>query len=535
MTKTGRLPALALAAVVAFGGWGVQAHAAPVEALGAADVRTYQQAFAVADSGDFARAEQLAAQARDPALLGRIQLQKLMSPTYKATYPELAAWLAAHGDQPGAERVYALAQKKRRPSDPALPVPAILPVAAAFAAPEPTAIAAGPSSGPSAARSAYFSGDAARALRLAKASGQRWIAGLSAWRLKSYAEGADYFEALARDAKEDDWVRAGGAYWGARCAERNGDAARAQGLLKLAAKAPHTFYGMIAERRLALEGAGGSGGAPQSIDDILQTISAPDVSDLFAFVRDDARAHRAVALMQAGRATEAGQELRAGAELARTAEERRRWTSLAVALSTPLVEQAQVQRVAMTAAAPAFNGQDRDYPTPELAPKWGFTIDKALVYAIVNQESRFRPDAHSRTGATGLMQLMPVAAARAAGDDKLLADQSPLLDPAFNLRVGQDYVTWLMERGVGYDLLQVVAAYNGGPGSVLNTAKMLGDDADSLLLIESLPAGETRDYVEKVVAGYWTYRKMFGQEGSRTLDAVARGDRIVDARLDFRP
>ena len=57
------------------------------------------------------------------------------------------------------------------------------------------------------------------------------------------------------------------------------------------------------------------------------------------------------------------------------------------------------------------------------------------------------------------------------------------------------------------------------------------DEADSLMLIESLPSQETRNYVEKVMAGYWTYRKKFGLD-TKTLDAVAQGARFVDARLD---
>ena len=172
-----------------------------------------------------------------------------------------------------------------------------------------------------------------------------------------------------------------------------------------------------------------------------------------------------------------------------------------------------------------------DYPVPDLEPLSGFTVDKALVYAIVRQESRFNPSVVSPAGAVGLMQLMPEAAARAAGDDKLKTNMTPLFDPAFNLRVGQDYVTWLMERGVGYDLLRTVAAYNGGPGTLLKTAKMLGDEADSLLVIECLPYQETRNYVEKVVTAYWTYRGQFGQD-TKTLDALAGGAKFVDARLD---
>jgi soluble lytic murein transglycosylase-like protein len=320
----------------------------------------------------------------------------------------------------------------------------------------------------------------------------------------------------------DPWLRAGGAYWAARSAGEQGDDAKAAGHLRDAAAFPDTFYGMIAARRADL--------APQ-MEAKAETgvftptaYSAPDPA-LASFVAQNPRAHRAAALAQIGRPTEAGLELRAGLALCDTPVEREKWMGLIMALNQPLTTGAAMVdnlRRSFTSTA--------DYPTPELNPKWGFSIDKALVYAIVRQESRFDPQAVSPSGAVGLMQLMPEAAARAAGDDKLKVDNTPLFDPAFNLRVGQDYLTWLMECGVGYDILRTVAAYNGGPGTLLKTAERVGED-DSLLIIESLPSLETRNYVEKVMAGYWTYRKMFGED-SKTLDALARGATFVDARLD---
>ena len=71
-----------------------------------------------------------------------------------------------------------------------------------------------------------------------------------------------------------------------------------------------------------------------------------------------------------------------------------------------------------------------------------------------------------------------------------------------------------------------------GPATVARTSQMLGDNTDSLLLMECLPAQETRTYVQRVLAGYWTYRKMWG-EASPTLDALASGDRRIDERLDL--
>ncbi|MEO8113809.1 MAG: lytic transglycosylase domain-containing protein, partial [Phenylobacterium sp.] len=49
---------------------------------------------------------------------------------------------------------------------------------------------------------------------------------------------------------------------------------------------------------------------------------------------------------------------------------------------------------------------------------------------------------------------------------------------------------------------------------------------------ECLPSLETRNYVEKVMAAYWTYKRLWGEE-ARTLEAVASGARFVDARLDL--
>jgi soluble lytic murein transglycosylase-like protein len=170
-----------------------------------------------------------------------------------------------------------------------------------------------------------------------------------------------------------------------------------------------------------------------------------------------------------------------------------------------------------------------DYPMPTLSPRDGFTLDPALVYAIVRQESRFNPDAVSRVGAVGLMQVMPSTAALVTGDGHSVRTKS-LRDPGANLRIGQDYFTWLLQHGVGNDLLAAVAAYNGGPGTLLKTQAQLGED-DALMMIESLPAQETRNYVEKVMAGYWLYRRQFGAP-TASLDALASGVAHISANLD---
>jgi soluble lytic murein transglycosylase-like protein len=129
------------------------------------------------------------------------------------------------------------------------------------------------------------------------------------------------------------------------------------------------------------------------------------------------------------------------------------------------------------------------------------------------------------------MQLMPTSAAYVSGDTSLSSDPITLFDTGRNLAVGQAYITYIESSAADHDLLRTIAAYNAGPGSLKRTMAALGDDVDSLMVIETMPASETRAYVKKVMAAYWTYRRQFGAP-TRTLDAVASDMTTIDARLD---
>ena len=517
MRHIARLAALGALSIFAAALAPGHSRAAGVNALTADDAAAYSSAFQSASKGDFDAADKAAAQVSDKSLLGYLQFQKLIWPAAKATYGELTAWLKTYADLPGASRIFKMAQYRRPRGAPRLSADL---VAADQAVLKPATSAKG-----RAAREAYYSGDVQTAYRLAQDSGERWIAGLAAYRLKDYAAAMSRFQQVALDPSEDQWQRSAAGYWGARAAIASGSPELAPDFLRIAARGSTTFYGMIAERELGLDPAAdpqavvlaraGFGPTPSGDGEIIRAdytaLSGPTLSRM---VKSDVRAKRAVALYQIGRTAEAGQELRAGLAGAATDAERRLWTTLAIELNGP------------TPTPRRAGGFDPDdYPTPKLEPLGGFTVDKALVYALIRQESRFDPDAVSSAGAIGLMQLMPQTAVRAAGDDRLIASPGALRDPAVNLRVGQDYIGLLMRQSSGADLMSTVAAYNGGPGSLLRAQQLVGGD-DPLMLIESLPAGETRAYVEKVMANYWIYGRMFGQD-SRSLDAVAAGGRAV--------
>ena len=128
------------------------------------------------------------------------------------------------------------------------------------------------------------------------------------------------------------------------------------------------------------------------------------------------------------------------------------------------------------------------------------------------------------------MQLTPATAVLISGDARLATKGKRLRDPAVNLRLGQDYLGKLLVNTDG-DMLRAVASYNCGPGVMLKTRAALGQDADSLLVVESMPGAQTREYVQRVMSSYWIYRSLMGGD-SRTLDAIASGAKSVPVALD---
>lgn len=499
------------------------ATAAPLAALSDHDVALYAAAFGAAERGDVATAEASLAQVSDPCLAGKVQyLELTRAKARTANYQELSNWLNNFGDMPGAGEVYRMALR-RKPAGVLPPAPSTLSDAGATGG----GFATRPAPESRAAREAYFGGDLRRALWLARASGDAWIAGLAAYRLGDHADALVSFETLAANPAEPDGERAAGGFWAARAAVAAGMPERATSFLKMAAQAPGTFYGMIAVRKLEL--------ADDPLGRLIEVaVKAPPPAAavpsgetaLARLMRSDARARRAVALAQVGRPIDAGAELRAGYAQAPDDGARALWMGLMYEVN-PTPHTGEI--VLASAAPPALSRSA--YPTPALAPAGGFTIDRSLVYAIVWQESRFNSLAVSPVGAVGLMQLMPPSAANVAGDDTLKSDPITLFDTGKNLALGQAYITWLAENAGGHDILRTIAAYNGGPTTLARTETLVGPDADSLTLIESLPYAETRAYVRKVMAAYWSYRRQFGA-ATRTLDAAAADQPLIDIRLD---
>lgn len=148
------------------------------------------------------------------------------------------------------------------------------------------------------------------------------------------------------------------------------------------------------------------------------------------------------------------------------------------------------------------------YPTPfrTLVEKVSdrFGVDKALVYAVMRQESLFDVKALSRSKAKGLMQLMDRTARWEA--DQLGMDYDDILEPGTNITLGTAYLRFLLDFWKG-DLVRTVASYNAGQG-VVKGWKRYGDD---YLFIESIPYDETRRYVRRVLWFYYVYSEKLSE------------------------
>jgi soluble lytic murein transglycosylase len=130
-----------------------------------------------------------------------------------------------------------------------------------------------------------------------------------------------------------------------------------------------------------------------------------------------------------------------------------------------------------------------------------YDLDAALLAAVIYQESKFKADAKSSSGAIGLMQLLPTTAEGIAvhtGGTAFRVDD--LYDPEINIRYGAWYLHHLMQK-YG-DEEAALAAYNAGQDNVDRWRR------DGV----GIQFAETRAYVKRVEDLKRIYRDAYGSE-----------------------
>lgn len=129
-------------------------------------------------------------------------------------------------------------------------------------------------------------------------------------------------------------------------------------------------------------------------------------------------------------------------------------------------------------------------------------LDYSYVYGVIRQESIFQIDARSRSGAMGLMQLMP-ATAKYIIRRQQFNDIDDVLLPANNIKLGTVYLRMMLNRFNNNKIL-ATAAYNAGPSNAQKWAKQYPCLAPDIW-IELIPFSQTRKYVKRVLS----YAAMF--------------------------
>ncbi len=130
-----------------------------------------------------------------------------------------------------------------------------------------------------------------------------------------------------------------------------------------------------------------------------------------------------------------------------------------------------------------------------------YSLDPALLAAVIYQESKFKVDARSRSGAIGLMQLLPDTAKGIAlhtGGTRFRVED--LYDPEINVRYGAWYLHHLIQK-YG-DEETALAAYNAGQDNVDRWRRAR----------HGIQFSETRAYVSRVEELKKIYRRAYGTE-----------------------
>lgn len=539
-------------------GIGREARIAPLpQPLSAADADAYARAFKLQAQGQFAAADRELGRVRDDLLKGHVLAQRYLATGTKPKYQELRAWMADYPDLPQAEDVYKLATSKGVKGFGAIKAPVrgflkgtgidtsddganweasvfdsdrgsakarvVKAKVRALLRRNDHAAALAVMTGPQAKvldrldmdelklalATDHFAGgrDAEAAVWAAQAAERsgvefpaaHWVAGLALWRQDKPEQARRHFEEVANAEDASPWMISAGAFWAARANLVSRRPEVVNHWLEIAATYPRTFYGLLARQTLGYE--------------TLFSWETPPFTEADAdTLLRVGGTRRALALLQVGERQAAEDELR---KIYPRATKALRQSMLVLAQAGDMPALA----VRLGGVAPGSLNDAAAFPLPEWTPKGGWQVDKALVFAIVRQESSFNPRARSSMGASGLMQLMPATAASIGGNH--VTDK--LGDPELNLGLGQKYLAKLLaEEPVNGNLLMLAAAYNAGPGKLGQWLAAMKHNDDPLLFIESLPSRETRAFVERVMTNFWVYRARMGQQ-SPSLDAVAAG------------
>lgn len=283
------------------------------------------------------------------------------------------------------------------------------------------------------------------------------------------------------------------AYWRGRVAKQGGDSVAAATWFRKAAAFPTTFYGQLGQEEFSPH-------APLPLPQFVK--AAPGAAD--QFLARSAMAQAVQRLVAYG-----GEDF-------------------ALPIYLHLVRQSQTPAEAAAIADLGIRFGHKDFAVraakealnkgiylaelyPMSLPQTQVFGDKLLVLSITRQESMFDPKATSSANAMGLMQMLPSTAKREARALGIPFADYKLYEPAYNTHLGSYHLQELVAK-FGGSYAMAAAGYNAGPSKPFQWRDRFGNPKlgayQAIQWIESIPYGETRNYVQRILENYQVYQSL---------------------------
>lgn len=154
-----------------------------------------------------------------------------------------------------------------------------------------------------------------------------------------------------------------------------------------------------------------------------------------------------------------------------------------------------------------------------------YQVDRFLAISVMKVESNFAEGALSKSGAVGLMQIMPETANWIAYQlDEDPPSINKLHNTDTNIKYGIWYLAELEDEFSGNDIL-ALAAYNAGRGNVrhwMDTNGWRKNFSD----VDAIPFDETRNYVKKVLYCREKYTRLYGEENPSDKESISLAEKF---------
>jgi soluble lytic murein transglycosylase len=331
-----------------------------------------------------------------------------------------------------------------------------------------------------------------------------WRLGWSAFGRNENSRARNVFIEMA--ARSDPLPALRPRYWAARAAENRGDkTVAATEYTLLAVEYPLSYYGWRASERL---GSPPGIVSPQPLAPGRSRVALQDVHRVEALILANLGDFAQEELAPIGRQARGLEDRKAVGRLYWLAGDYHRAQRLVVdAYQLPLSRGVQPEnRILWQLSWPAAYREIVQDVFPENA-----AIEPELVWAIMREESGYRPWITSSAGARGLLQIMPETGEQLAKKNGVADfDPNDLYTPSINIQLGAAYLDELSRRFPGR-LSAAIGSYNAGPRAVNGWLQGDRKNRDDDAWVEDIPYKQTRSYVKRVLRSLHVYQSFYDE------------------------